>query len=1186
MRNRNIQLLVLVLQCVWLSGYSGASHALIPSVAAGDDNSCAVDSMGQLRCWGNDSAGKLGVGRVLQSASPRLVGTGYLTASSSAGAAAISAGSAHTMALKSDGSLWAWGLNRWGQLGDGTTADRASPVAVGSFASVSGGNTHSAAVKADGSLWTWGANTAYQLGDGTITDRSTPQLVGTGYAWAVAGPARTFAIKDNGSLWAWGSNANGELGTGSTTPGFFPTLIGTDYRSIASGTDYSVAVKADGSLWAWGANHYGQLGDGSVTSSLVPRQIGTGFSAVAASDGQYHNLALKDDGTLWAWGRNWAGQIGDGTGSDSLVPKLVGAGFVAVAAGYGHSVALKSDGSLWAWGWNQYGQLGDGTTSNSAVPKQIGSGFAALSAGSGQTLALKTDGSLWAWGSNLNGELGLGSPTISTTPKPIGTGFRSVATGGLITLGVKGDDSLWAWGFNGSGWLGDGSKQARSAPTPIGSGFTSVAAGWRHSAALKSDGSLWSWGWNGSGQLGDGTTSDRLIPKLIGTDYLSVGAGRVHTVAVSGDGGLWAWGGNGNGQLGDSSTTGSLAPKQIGTGFSAVAAGWYHTVAIRKDGTLWAWGSNVHGELGDGSTVDRSAPIQVGSGFVAVAGGNSLTVGLKSDASLWAWGSNADGALGDGTLADALSPRLIGVGYLSVAAGGSHIVAVKGDGSVWVSGSNGYGQLGDGTLTTRLFTALASNVGANGPLDLLPDVANDIPADKIPPFWLEVSKGNEVSAAISYHDADLGGNGSVYAVAYLPPDSPLLASPPVVGTNPPAAVATPKANPSGLVSAVLTRSGWKQAVAGASSTDPLYSGTLTTAANSFALFDAGKFDPTKNSGIFCLGYAGSSDSSAKGLIRSVVTGSDISLADCPPIQVGPAADAQAPTLPGNLVATAAGPGQVNLSWSAAIDNVGVVHYNVYRGSTLLATLGAVTQYSDVTAQASTAYSYSVMACDAALNCSGHSTAAQVSTPAQPSMALTAGWNLLGNGGSSAMNLTSLFGDANKVASVWKWVRSGSTPGISYPAWAFYTPSADGGAAYAASKGYDSLSTIQGGEGFWVNAKTAFSVPLTAPAWILSSVFQPTQSKALTSGWNLIATGEANTASAFNKAIGATQPAPGVVPINLTTLWGWDNGSSRWYFYAPSMEAGNSLTAYVTAKNYLDFGATPFKPITGFWVNKP
>ena len=587
-------------------------------------------------------------------------------------------------------------------------------------------------------------------------------------------------------------------------------------------------------------------------------------------------------------------------------------------------------------------------------------------------------------------------------------------------------------------------------------------------------------------------------------------------------------------------------------------------------------------------------PTLIGTGYSAVAAGFQHNLALKSDGSLWAWGANSSGQLGDGSTTDSPVPKQIGTGFSTVTAGRGYTVALKGEGSVWAMGANGFRQLGDGTLAlARAYRrtagpeSLVVNESVNGPLDLIPTATKAIPADKLPPFWLQVSKASSVSTAITYNTLDLGLSGDVYVVAYLDPASPLLA-----GSTPLAkgmrALSVITKGGSTLVAAVLTRSGWKQSAAGVT-TESAYSGTLNSSNSSISMFTAAQFDQTKDTGIFCVGYAvTASTSSAKGLIRSVVTGADTSVKDCPPIQVGSTTDGQAPTHPTNLAATAAGPGQVNLSWTASTDNVGVAHYNVYRGGTLIATLGNVTNYSDLSSQASTAYSYSVMACDAALNCSGQSTAAQDSTPAQPSMALAAGWNLVGNGGSTAMSVASLFGDTSKVNTLWKWVRTGSTPGIVYPAWAFYTPSADGGSAYAASKGYDTLTTIQSGEGFWVNAKMPFSVTMTAPAWMTSSSFQPGQSKALGSNWSLIATGETQAAGGFNKALSATPPAAGTVPINLTTLWAWDNTAGAWYFYAPDLDASGGLATYIATKGYLDFAAhgKTLGNGVGFWVNRP
>ena len=531
--------------------------------------------------------------------------------------ASVAAGTNHTAALKTDGTLWTWGSDQDGQLGTGqqdpvltgSTIGWNTPVQIGTgFAQVAAGYGHTVAVKNDGTLWAWGFNSSGQVGDGTTTQRSAPVQIGTGFAQAAAGNNHTVAVKTDGTLWAWGANFNGQLGDGTTTQRIAPVQIGSGFASVAAGSYHTVAVKIDGTLWAWGYDSFGQLGDGTTTQRSAPVQIGSGFAAVAA--GQYHSVAVKTDGTLWAWGLNNDGQLGDGTATQRSAPVQVGSGFAAVAAGSYHSVAVKTDGTLWAWGWNSYGQLGVGTITQRTAPVQIGSGFASVAAGYYHTVAVKTDGTLWAWGWNVYGQLGDGTSTQRTAPVQIGSGFASVAAGSYHTLAVKTDGTLWAWGANFNGQIGDGTTTQRTAPVQVGSGFAAVAAGTSHTVAMKTDGTLWAWGSNGSGQIGDGTTTQRTAPVQIGTGFAAVAAGFQHSMAMKTDGTLWAWGWNAYYQLGDGTTTQRTAPVQIGSGFAAVVAGYFHTVAVMTDGTVWAWGSDTWGELGD-SGGNRALPVPV-----------------------------------------------------------------------------------------------------------------------------------------------------------------------------------------------------------------------------------------------------------------------------------------------------------------------------------------------------------------------------------------------------------------------------------------------------------------------------------------------------------------------------------------------------------------------------------------------
>jgi len=342
----------------------------------------------------------------------------------------IAAGSEHSLAIKSDGTLWAWGSNEVGQLGDGTIANRINPVKIGpgygsmdaagySFTlslPISVGFT--LAIKTDGSAWSWGANEFGQLGNGNTIDRKTPVMFSFGFVKIEAGESHALALTSDGTLWAWGNNSAGQLGNGELMDQHEPEMIGPGYSVIAAGGDHSMALKTDGTLWSWGLNVNGQVGDGTIIQKTTPTLIGSDYKSIAAGD--VHSLGLKNDGTLWAWGGNTDGQLGDGTTIQKTTPVMIGSGFTLIAAGGEHSLALKTDGSLWAWGNNNAGQIGDGTTSDRNVPVEIGSGYIAIAAGDAHTLALKSDGTLWAWGLNYWGQLGDGTKVDKNRPLLIG----------------------------------------------------------------------------------------------------------------------------------------------------------------------------------------------------------------------------------------------------------------------------------------------------------------------------------------------------------------------------------------------------------------------------------------------------------------------------------------------------------------------------------------------------------------------------------------------------------------------------------------------------------------------------------------------------------------------------------------------------------------------------------------------
>ena len=283
----------------------------------------------------------------------------------------------HTVAIKSDSTLWAWGNNQYGQLSDGTTTNKSTPVQIGSdndWVKVAATAQSTIAIKTDGSLWAWGDNTYGQLGDGTTTNKNIPIRIGTDIDWDLVSVSdHTIAIKNSGYLWAWGVNSSGQLGDGTNTNRYSPVSIGgnNDWKKVVAGS-HTIALKSDGSLWAWGANGSGQLGDGTTISKSTPIQIGSDndWKEVAA---WAHTIAIKTTGSLWAWGRNFWGQLGDGKNTDRSSPVRIGSDtdWEKVVAGDSCTVAIKADGSLWAWGYNASGQLGDGTTVNRLSPVQV-----------------------------------------------------------------------------------------------------------------------------------------------------------------------------------------------------------------------------------------------------------------------------------------------------------------------------------------------------------------------------------------------------------------------------------------------------------------------------------------------------------------------------------------------------------------------------------------------------------------------------------------------------------------------------------------------------------------------------------------------------------------------------------------------------------------------------------------------
>lgn len=723
---------------------------------------------GELWMWGLNSSGQLGDNSIVSRTSPVQTitgGTDWLSVVASQYASA---------AIKSDGTLWCWGGNQFGMLGDNTTASKSSPiqtVAGGSnWSSVSMGFGFSGGVKTDGTLWMWGDNSYGQIGDNTIIRRSSPvQTIAGGTNWASisCGGSHTAAIKTDGTLWLWGSQgysifSYGALGDNTLDPKSSPIQTiarGTNWSKVSAGYGFTGAIKTDGTLWMWGRGGSGQLGTNSTVSVSSPVQtitLGTNWYQVSCDRGG-NTVALKTDSTLWLWGANSFGQLGDNTVVAKSSPIQTGLKtsdwLDAWASGFS-AFALKKDGRVFVWGRSN-GGLGDNSNTSRSNPTQIvgsvsfknvsegfsnngghrgaiGNSFTTAQVDLSDVYQEKyyfsgtSGGSLYAWGQGSGGSLGNNNTSIDVS-SPVqtiagGDNWRLVSAPSTFAFdaAIKNDGTLWMWGSNSSGQLGNNSITNRSSPIQTiagGVNWTQVSCGSNHSAAIKSDGTLWVWGDNSAGQIGDNTVVAKSSPIQTiagGINWSIVSCGAQNTGAIKTDGTLWAWGTGSFGKLGDGTAVSKSSPIQVipgATTWRTVAYGNNNAAATKTDGTLWLWGNGLAGQLGDNTAVSKSSPVQTitaATNWSYAVPLNTSVIALKTDGTIWTWGGNTNGQLGDNTTVAKSSPvQIIGGGTNWTYISGSqlstnqHCAAIKTNGSLWLWGSNSSGQLGDGTTTSR-----------------------------------------------------------------------------------------------------------------------------------------------------------------------------------------------------------------------------------------------------------------------------------------------------------------------------------------------------------------------------------------------------------------------------------------------------------------------------------------------------
>ncbi|MQA27285.1 MAG: tandem-95 repeat protein, partial [Micromonosporaceae bacterium] len=749
---------------------SGLSAVL--QLSAGGSHTCALVHGGATRCWGLNGNGQLGDGSTADSTQP-------VPVSGISGATSVASGGFHSCAILGDGAVKCWGNDGAGQIGDGNPGDTSSsPKSVSGITAanpakaLSLGEFHSCALLQDGVVKCWGHNGFGQLGDGTKADRSEPTAV-AGLAdpaddpvlVLTTGSSHTCVLLDDDdkTVRCWGHNAYGSLGHATAVvddvmqPSTAPLAVRRDgnpdplienlvpltgVTALSAGQYHTCARVSGGAVRCWGNNNRSQLGADpkplteQIEDSVNALPVGGLGSVDAVTAGGFHNCALAGT-SMKCWGYNFYGQLG-GYAASNPTPVTVTAvtGATTVTAGTDFACALVNaagDTDLpVCWGSNADGRLGAGlgvTDTTVRVPVSGIPAADAIDAGNGHACALP-DGSKAprCWGLGGNGQLGNSATASSPAPVPV-TGLTTATTvnaGGALgsaergmTCAVRTDGKVSCWGRNTNGQLGDNTTTDRSAPVTVQidtdpdpddtvladlTNVTSVVTGGFHGCALISDSSVRCWGFNGSGQLGDNTTSERhtavrvqvdtdpdVDDPLTGVSALVAGAN--HTCARLSNDAVKCWGSNGSGQLGDGTTTSRHRPTAApafdgstpGKQAKLLTAGDFHTCAARADGGMSCWGENGSGQLGDGSTSDSSRPVEAFEApgkpeaipfITAVSASRRNTCARLIDSTISCWGDNSRGQLGDGIGAASMAP----VSVMSLpATGANHIPDPAGD---------------------------------------------------------------------------------------------------------------------------------------------------------------------------------------------------------------------------------------------------------------------------------------------------------------------------------------------------------------------------------------------------------------------------------------------------------------------------------------------------------------------------
>lgn len=653
---------------------------------------------------------------------------------------------AHGCGIKHDGSLWCWGNNMNGRIGDGTTTVRAVPTPVsggGSWKQVSAG-FNTCAIKSDDTLWCWGSNAFGRTGlNTTVGNALTPTQVSGGGTWkSVATGGASCGIKSDDTLWCWGPNTNGITGLNTTVGNtLVPTqvAVGTTWKFIATGSGSACAIKSDDTLNCWGSNNYGVTGrNTSAGNTLVPTGVSGGGSWKHVDVGSLHSCGIKSDNSGHCWGYNLDGRTGrNTTAGNTLVPSAISGGgsWKSIDAGTSHTCGIKSDDTVNCWGNNYWGEVGDGTLVDKLVPTALTAGgtWSSVIASAGATCAITINSKmLKCWGSNYDGIRADNYPdqTANSPKKVSGTEtWNSLALGSMgwgldFTCGLKNDNSVWCWGYNDEGALGSTVPLTQITINKVqvsgAHNFVDIEAGAAHICGLKADGSVMCWGMNSDNELGNGNTTSTNTPGALsgGHSFTKISARGFHGCGIKADKSMWCWGANWSGQLGDNTWDNRSAPVQVTGGYQwdEVATGVNNTCGIRTDGVLMCWGDWA--ATGDGTWNDYPYPVTVSGGYKwqSVSVGDYHACGITTAGLAMCWGADWYGQLGTGELNDYPYPVPVlgGHTYKTISAGEYISCGIRADDTLWCWGDNDEGQLGNGTSGTSAWSDVPVQVAGGG----------------------------------------------------------------------------------------------------------------------------------------------------------------------------------------------------------------------------------------------------------------------------------------------------------------------------------------------------------------------------------------------------------------------------------------------------------------------------------------